>query len=170
MRPINEIIIHCSATRPDWLKGKPAAVKVAAIRKWHVEDRGWSDIGYHWVIDRNGEVLPGRPEGKQGAHVRGHNRNTLGVSLIGGFGGSAVDTFDDHFTGAQRLALEKLIADIQKRHKITKLSGHNEYANKGCPCFDVRSEFSLSQKQVKPKPSLYARIGQAWSGIVRRRG
>ena len=54
MRPISEIIVHCSATRPEWCASTTTAAKVAEIRRWHVSDRGWRDIGYHYVIDRNG--------------------------------------------------------------------------------------------------------------------
>ncbi len=164
-----EIIIHATATRPEWMARKPLAAKIAEITSWH-KQRGFRTIGYHWIIDRTGETLPGRPETEQGAHVKGHNRNTLGVSLVGGFGGAATDKFDDHFTVKQRTALENLIADIQTRHNITKLSGHNEYANKGCPCFDARSEFSLRPKQQKATSffagiiALIMKIFSNWKG------
>ena len=151
-----EIILHASATRPEWMERKPLSAKIAEIDSWH-RDRGFRKIGYHWIVDRTGEVLPGRPETEQGAHVQGHNRNTLGICLIGGFGGAATDKFNDHFTAAQRIALTDLIADIQTRHKLTKLSGHNEYANKGCCCFDARSEFSL-RPAPKAQTSMFAGI------------
>ena len=161
-----EIIVHCSATRPEWLKSRPLSRKIAEIDSWH-KARGWKGIGYSYVIDRTGEVLPGRGENEQGAHVKGHNRNTLGICLLGGFGGAATDKFNDHFTAAQRIALTDLIADIQTRHKITKLSGHNEYSAKACPCFDVRSEFSLRPKQPSATGGLLAlimKIFTSWKG------
>jgi hypothetical protein len=147
-----EIILHASATRPEWLKSRPLSRKIAEIDSWH-RARGFRKIGYHWVVDRDGTTLPGRSETEQGAHVKGHNRNTLGICLIGGFGGAATDKFNDHFTAAQRIALTDLIADIQTRHKITKLSGHNEYSVKACPCFYARSEFTLTGGKT---PSLFA--------------
>ena len=58
--PVIEIILHCADTRPDWMAGQSLADKVAEIRRWHVQQRGWRDIGYHWVIDRDGAVAPGR--------------------------------------------------------------------------------------------------------------
>jgi len=152
-----EIIIHCSATRPEWLEGEPLSRAVKTIDSWH-KAKGWKGIGYHYVVGRNGKVLPGRPESEQGAHVRGHNQNTLGICLLGGFGGSADDTFNDHYTKEQRFALENLIVDIQTRHDITILSGHNIYANKGCPCFDVSKEFSLGKITVPQVPSLFDSI------------
>ncbi len=47
MRKITEIIVHCTATRADWWAGKRTSDKVREIKRWHVQDRGWSDIGYH---------------------------------------------------------------------------------------------------------------------------
>jgi len=75
---------------------------------------------------------------RSGAHVAGHNKNTIGVSLVGGRGGCSDDKFLDNFTEEQEKALRELIEDLKKDHKtITKVTGHNEYASKACPCFDV---------------------------------
>ncbi|UFM66809.1 N-acetylmuramoyl-L-alanine amidase [Paracoccus sp. MA] len=134
---VDEIIIHCAATRPGWMAGKPLAAKVTEIRRWHVRDNGWSDIGYHWIIDRDGKVAPGRPEGTPGAHVAGHNTGSIGICLIGGHGSSAADDFHEHYTVAQEDALVQLIESIKKRAKIAKISGHNQYAAKACPGFSV---------------------------------
>jgi N-acetylmuramoyl-L-alanine amidase len=71
------IAVHCSATRPTALMG------VRDIHRMHVE-RGFACIGYHYVIKRDGTIERGRPEDKMGAHVEGHNRDSLGVCLIGG--------------------------------------------------------------------------------------
>ena len=137
MRKINEIIIHCTATRPDWWQNKSAQAKVKEVCRWHI-DRGWSDIGYHYLIDRDGTVVTGRPLERAGAHVKGHNTGTVGVALFGGLGGSAGDSFADHFTQEQEDALRGLIADLQVEHTgIRKISGHNQYAAKACPCFSV---------------------------------
>jgi N-acetylmuramoyl-L-alanine amidase len=138
VRPISEIIIHCTATRPEWRADDPTSAKVAEVRRWHVEDRGWKDIGYHFLIDRDGTVAKGRPLEQVGAHVQGHNTGTIGVSLIGGHGSSADDPFERHFTTKQDKALRKLIADLRKQFPaITKVTGHNQYANKACPGFQV---------------------------------
>tara|TARA_R110000737_G_scaffold72378_1_gene100876 strand:+ start:3107 stop:3613 length:507 start_codon:yes stop_codon:yes gene_type:complete len=140
MRKINEIIVHATATQPKWMAGKGAAAKRDEIRRWHVEDRGWSDIGYHMIIDRDGTRARGRAEDRVGAHVRGRNTNSLGVSLVGGYGGAETDAFSDHFTPEQDDALRELIAEWTKVYpKITQVSGHNEYAAKACPCFNVRA-------------------------------
>jgi hypothetical protein len=135
--PVREIILHCSATRPDWLGASPLSAKLAEIRRWHMQDRGWRSIGYHWLIDFDGQRAAGRPETEIGAHVEGHNRGTIGICLIGGHGADADDTFGDHFTPAQARALRALIADIRSRTQIAKVTGHNTYAAKACPGFRV---------------------------------
>lgn len=155
MRRISEIIIHCTATRPEWMEANSTADKVAEIKRWHVDGNGWSDIGYHWLIDRDGTVAPGRPMERDGAHCKGHNTGTVGVSLIGGHGGAETDLPGDHFTDVQMAALTSLCMRISTEHPIAKVSGHNQYAAKACPCFDVPlwvnrypTEKSVSGKKV----------------------
>lgn len=115
--------------------------KAAEINRWHM-DRGWSGIGYHFIIDRDGKVAAGRPIEKTGAHVRGHNTGTIGISLVGGHGGLATDKFQDHFTMQQFAALQALVWDLQERYgRGITVHGHNEYAAKGCPCFKVSDYF-----------------------------
>jgi N-acetylmuramoyl-L-alanine amidase len=138
MRHIDTIIIHCTATRPNWWEGKTSQQKVDEVRRWHVEDRGWSDIGYHYLIDRDGTLVEGRPLERTGAHAKGHNTGSVGISLFGGHGGNVSDQFEDNFTEDQDLALRELIAKLKADHPITKIIGHNEVANKACPTFVVR--------------------------------
>lgn len=137
MRPIDEIVIHCSATPKSWMNGISLASKVMEIRSWHVGVNKWSDIGYHFLIDRDGALAEGRPLEKIGAHVRGRNKTTIGVCLIGGGSSSADDRFEEHFTQAQDRALRQLLADLRKRFGPLKVSGHNQYAAKACPGFYV---------------------------------
>lgn len=137
MRHLNEIIVHCSATRPKWMAGKKTSEKVAEIRHWHVDDNKWSDIGYHFLIDRDGTVANGRPIAKQGAHVQGHNKNSIGVCLIGGHGSSETDDFAEHFTVEQDAAARNLIEKLKSKYNIAKVTGHNQYAAKACPGFNV---------------------------------
>ena len=138
MRHIDTIIIHCTATRPNWWEGKSAQQKTDEVRRWHVEDRGWSDIGYHYLIDRDGTLVEGRPLERTGAHAKGHNTGSVGISLFGGHGGNVSDQCEDNFTEDQDLALRELIAKLKADHPITKIIGHNEVANKACPTFVVR--------------------------------
>lgn len=139
--PVREIAVHCSATLPDWLAGASLAAKVAEIRRWHTlpkpQGRGWKDIGYHWIIDRDGTILPGRSETVIGAGIESHNNGVIHCCLIGGHGSAETDDFSDHFTTDQDKALRSKIADIRGRTAINKISGHNEYAAKACPGFTV---------------------------------
>ncbi len=141
MRPVNEIIIHCTATRPGWWKDKTAAEKTAELRRWHVEDRNWSDIGYHYTIDRDGTITKGRSMERNGAHTKGRNKNTCGIALFGGFGSTSKDRFSENFTPEQMASLQQLVVDLTNTYPITKVSGHNQYAPKACPGFNVSNYF-----------------------------
>ena len=152
MRPLNEIIIHCTDTRPNWWSNKTSQEKTEEVRRWHVEDRGWSDCGYHFLIDRQGTVTTGRPLERVGAHVKGHNIGSIGIALLGGHGGSAGDTFYDHFTEEQEWALEGLIISLTKDYPtISKVTGHNQYAPKACPCYSVPA-WRVGNKTPNLKP------------------
>jgi hypothetical protein len=145
MRKINEAIIHCSATPPKWWSTRTINQKVREIRRWHVEDNGWRDIGYHYIIDRDGKIATGRPLEATGAHVLGRNEYSIGICLIGGHGASENDKFEDHFTMEQNLALRGLLSDLEKQFPDIDVSGHNEYAAKGCPGFKVRPWFAYKE-------------------------
>lgn len=136
MRPVNEIIIHCTATQPNWWADKPTSAKVQEIRRWH-KAQGWRDIGYHYLIDRDGTVAEGRPVEQVGAHVKGRNTGTIGVALFGGHGSAATDQFSDHFTLRQANALRGLIAKLQADYGPLAVSGHNQFAAKACPGFNA---------------------------------
>lgn len=134
--PVREIAIHCAATRPDWMAGRSIAEKVAEVRRWHLAS-GWKDIGYHRVIDRDGKVLAGRPETVIGAGIAGHNSGLIHVCLLGGHGSAETDRFLQHYTAQHDIALRQMIQAISSRTSIQKVSGHNEYAAKACPGFNV---------------------------------
>jgi len=153
MRKINRAIVHCSATRPEWMDGQPLADKVAEIRRWHVDQNGWADIGYHWIIDRDGMLAPGRPEATQGAHVRGHNADSIGICLLGGFGSNADDAFVDHYTQAQERTLRDLLAEIAARYPGLTIHGHNEFAAKACPGFRAADWIGANARQPRSTPA-----------------
>lgn len=127
MRQIDLIVIHCADTPADMEIG------AADIRKWHVEDNGWSDIGYHYVIRRSGVTEAGRPLDKAGAHVRGHNANSIGVCLVGGKGRA-------NLTHKQWSALYSLVTALTDRSPNAELVGHCDLDSaKTCPNFDVKA-------------------------------
>lgn len=131
MRAINKIVIHCSASHQN--------VDVDDIRKWHVNERGWSDIGYHYVITSDGDVQEGRPMYKSGAHVAGHNHDSIGVCWVGGYKGV------DNRTDAQKLAMRELVMRLIVEFDIepNNVLGHCDFegVTKTCPNFDVQNWF-----------------------------
>ena len=168
MRPLNEIIIHATATRADWRAGQATSDKVAEVRRWHVDERGWRDIGYHYLIDRDGTVAEGRPVAQQGAHVRGRNTNSIGIALFGGHGGSEHDAFGDHYTPQQEAAVLKLIRDLRRKYpSIKTVSGHNQYAAKACPCFKVPTWYKGRKPRTsKAQSTTLQAAGVSGMGIV----
>ena len=178
MRHIDEIIVHCTATRADWWKSKSAAQKVREVRRWHVDVNGWDDVGYHFLIDRNGTIVEGRAVEKAGAHTKGHNAHSIGICLFGGHGGSESDQFSDHFTPEQETALRDLIDRLQlqfgetysplgaaSRVWTTKVNGHNQFSAKACPCFNVPAWYK-NKPARKPSQSttIRAAAGTAVAG------
>ncbi len=132
MRDIREIIVHCSATR------KGMDFRSADIDRWHRE-RGWKCIGYHYVVDIDGKLETGRALTEQGAHCRGHNRNSIGICYIGGLDeyGQPCDTR----TAAQKTTLLHLIRRLKELFPQAKVYGHRDFANKACPCFNAKKEY-----------------------------
>lgn len=131
-RPIDTIFIHCAATP----EGKDFTV--ADIRAWH-KQRGWSDIGYHHVVYRDGRVMLGRPVGQVGAHVAGHNTGSIGIVYVGGVSADGKRAKDTR-TPAQRGSLLWLVERLAAKHGVKRVRGHNEVAAKACPSFDVRTD------------------------------
>ncbi len=133
MRPINALVVHCSATPA----GK--AFHAADIDKWH-RGQGWSGIGYHYVITLDGSIEPGRDLEEPGAHVAGHNAQSIGICLIGGVNAQntkAANTFNER----QFEALELVLLGLRGRWPQARICGHRDFPKvaKECPSFDVRA-------------------------------
>jgi N-acetylmuramoyl-L-alanine amidase len=153
MRKINRIIIHATAT----IEGKEYDVE--EIRKWHTTPiklggRGFNDIGYHYLILLNGHFETGRPIEKPGAHTKGYNSDSIGISYVGGLDvdGKPKDTR----TQEQKDGMQKLVSYLKLQYPtITEIKGHRDYSPdldkdgiiepnewiKICPCFEVSDEF-----------------------------
>lgn len=127
------IVIHCSATRG------VQDVTAADIRRWH-KAQGWKDIGYHFVIRRNGQVELGRPQNAVGSHVKGHNHNSVGICLAGGLDNATWKPVDN-FTAAQWASLKTLVARLVKTYPKARVLGHRDFPGvaKACPCFNART-------------------------------
>lgn len=132
-RNIKEIIVHCSATA----EGKDFTV--ADIKKWHLA-RGFSDVGYHYVIYRDGSINKGRDESKIGAHCTGHNSYSIGVCYIGGCAADG-KTPKDTRTNAQKKALLELLSELKKKYPKAKVYPHYKFAAKACPSFNAEEEY-----------------------------
>lgn len=133
-RAINEIIVHCTAS----YEGN--AMTVEQIRRMHIRERGWSDIGYHYVVSLDGSIHNGRDVNISGAHCSGHNLHSIGVVYVGGLAknGKPKDTR----TPAQKAGLLKLLKELKRLYPKATIHGHREYARKDCPCFDARKEYA----------------------------
>lgn len=132
-RTITEIIVHCTATP----EGKDYTVD--DIRRWHKE-QGWSDIGYHYVIYRDGSIHEGRDVKYSGAHCTGHNANSIGVVYIGGVSKDG-KTAKDTRTKAQKRALLQVMRTLRAAYPSARIYGHRDFAKKACPSFDAKEEY-----------------------------
>jgi N-acetylmuramoyl-L-alanine amidase len=143
MRPIDLLLIHCSATKPD------VDVGVAEISEWH-KARGFDTCGYHYVIRLDGSVENGRTLDRIGAHAAGHNAMSIGICLVGGLDsrGKPSATFNREQYGA----LVTLLDDLRTAFPKASIMGHRDLPNvkKDCPCFDVRSW--CAQHGIDPNP------------------
>ena len=132
-RQINEIIVHCTATK----EGVP--VTIADITKWH-KRRGFATIGYHYVVMLDGKIKGGRDVNISGAHCKGHNSHSIGVCYVGGL---SKDGFTkDTRTEAQKKSLVNLLKRLRQLYPTATIHGHNEFAKKACPCFNAKYEYS----------------------------
>ena len=151
MRTIKQIIIHCSDSEFG---------SASLIKEWHTKERGWSDIGYHYVITNgvreycrpyqyniDGLIQEGRPLSVAGAHVKGHKADSIGICLIG----------KNHFTAKQLYdALPTLLRVLMASYQlpVDSIKGHNELdPKKTCPNFSVNDLRNLLKEVVNVTPS-----------------
>lgn len=146
-RKITEIIVHCSATP----EGKDYTVD--DIRRWH-KQRGYSDVGYHYIVYRNGILAQGRDVNTIGAHAAGHNAHSIGICYIGGMNAENTQP-EDTRTLRQKARLLSLLVDLRKLYPNARIIGHRDLSEdkngdgiidssewmKACPSFDAKSEY-----------------------------
>lgn len=143
MRKISELIWHCTATP----EGREHTA--AEVDSWHAQ-RGFKRskpvgnphlkaIGYHKMVHLDGSVSIGRDESEVGAHVAGHNTGTIGYVYVGGMTADMKSAKDTR-TPAQKATMLRLTKEAIAKYGLTKVSGHNQYAAKACPSFDVRKD------------------------------
>jgi N-acetylmuramoyl-L-alanine amidase len=141
MRKINKIVVHCTATP----EGRP--VSVEEIDSWH-KQRGWTQIGYHYVVQLDGTINQGRPLNISGAHVKGHNKGSIGITYVGGC--DADMNPKDTRTDAQIDSLEYLIGFLCASYPGSEVYGHRDFSTKACPSYDAKEEYkSIQDKYVR---------------------
>jgi len=132
---IERIVIHCTATRI----GRD--VSIEEVERWHTDPkprgRGWSRVGYHYLIRLDGTIERGLDENVTGIHVRHHNQGSIGIVYAGGLdlNGKSTDTR----TAAQKDAMARLVGALTKAYPFAEVLGHRDHPNvaKDCPCFDA---------------------------------
>ena len=147
-RPMHTIVVHCSATKEnvDYDRND--------IKKWHL-NRGFKDIGYHFIIKLDGTIEIGRPLNQIGAHVTNNNTGTIGVCYIGGLDSKC--NSKDTRTDEQKESLLNLINLLKNNINIKEIKGHRDCSKdlngngkidkfeyiKDCPCFEVKDEYTV---------------------------
>lgn len=112
----DEIILHHAEAK---------SASVEEVNRWHLE-RGWTGIGYHFYIRKDGKVYRGRPEWAVGAHAQGHNSRAIGICCEGSY-------MTETMPAAQLAALKALIAEMMAKYKGAKLLRHCDVNSTDCP-------------------------------------
>lgn len=129
-RQVNKVFVHCSAS------DNPDHDNVATMRKWHVEERGWSDVGYHYFIRKDGTLERGRNLEFTPAAQKGHNTGSIAICLHGL--AKTAFTLEQFQTLTELCGLIKVAYD----NDIT-FHGHCEVSSKTCPVFDYKQVLNL---------------------------
>ena len=134
-RQIKYLVVHCSATP----EGRNHTAK--DIDAWH-RQRGFEGIGYNYVIRLDGTVEEGRDVNKIPSHVKGYNKESIGICYIGGIDKNTLQPKDTR-TPAQKEALKKLLVELKKLYPQAEILGHRDFPNvaKACPCFNAKIEY-----------------------------
>lgn len=146
-RKIDSIVVHCAAIQ------SASPVTTEDIAQWHIQERHFRDIGYHFVVDQKGIIHKGRPLEEMGAHAAGHNAHSIGICYLGGLDshGQPADTR----TPLQQLAIKQLIGLLVNEFNIYDVLGHRDLSPdvngdgqitrvdwiKMCPCYDAHAEW-----------------------------
>jgi N-acetylmuramoyl-L-alanine amidase len=137
-RDIKKIVVHCTAS-----SSSNTSVDAKMVDGWHL-DRGWSGIGYHYLIKRDGTLEKGRWVDNAGAHAKGYNRSTIGVVYAGGIKGIIKGKYIadyDNMTDAQHKTLITTLNTLKDMYNLknTDIIGHNELpkVTKDCPCLTM---------------------------------
>lgn len=130
MRYIDLIIVHCTAARQG--SGQTTNQVRSLHKRW-----GWSDIGYHFVVEDDGVIGHGRTIDRAGAHAKGFNKNSIGIAYTGGLGADGKGISGPNFV--QQAAMRRLIDSLRTilPNPVGVIGHRDTGAKKDCPCFDV---------------------------------
>lgn len=131
-RNISLIVLHCSATRVT------QSFTIEQLEACH-KARGYSSVGYHYYITRDGQVHPCRPESMVGAHARHYNAHSIGICYEGGLDARGIPA--DTRTDAQKRSMAALLRSLLLDYPDACIIGHRDLpgVKKACPCFDVKA-------------------------------
>lgn len=140
-RSIQFIVVHCTATQPE------ATIK--AIQGYWRDVQKWKDPGYHYIIQRSGEIVQLQDEDKVANGVAGHNQHAIHLSYIGGVDKAGHPA--DNRTDAQKEAMMNKLIELSERYPQAKILGHRDFpgVHKACPSFDVRKWLSDYEPDLK---------------------
>lgn len=129
-REIDRIFLHYTAA--DW--DKAGQILVEKLRRYHVDERGWSDIAYHFVVDKTGKILAGRDIDRTPAAQAGNNTGSIAIAYHGARRPNA----------AQTEAISALTIALVDEHRGATIHGHKEVRNTDCPPWDYRGDLGLN--------------------------
>jgi len=144
-RRIHRVFIHCSASDHEHHDN------ISTMKSWHLA-RGFSDVGYHFFIQKDGTLEYGRDIEKTPAAQKGHNLYTLAICMHG--------LKVESFTQAQFDTLNKLAIQIEHNYDNISFHGHCEVSKKACPVFNYRKVLdldrygSLNKNEIALTPSV----------------
>ena len=129
MRGVKRITVHHEGHTPVWFTDQASTrARLEQVRNIHTRDRRWGDIGYHYIIDRAGRVIEGRPIAYQGAHVSQQNPHNVGVMLLGNFEKQSPSR-------AQLVSLQRTLKHLMLTHRVpvSRVYTHRELGPTVCP-------------------------------------
>ncbi|VAW59386.1 hypothetical protein MNBD_GAMMA08-987 [hydrothermal vent metagenome] len=147
-RSVKTVFLHCSAS------DNSNHDDVSVMEEWH-KKRGFSGVGYHFFINKNGDIQQGRDLEKIPAAQKGHNTNSIAICLHG--------LKIEKFTQPQFDSVKNLCTAIDSEYSSINIRfrGHKEVSNKSCPVFDYKTVLSLDKKGLLSKISVTSKATKA---------
>jgi len=149
----NRVAIHHTVSQPG---GDPAS-RLRGIQSYHMDSRGWCDVGYHFLVSVDGRIWEGRPIDLLGAHVGGHNTGNIGISFIGCFHSSGCGAIDGprHPPDVMIENVAGFVAGLSEIYGFgitpSSVKGHRDHSGQSTSC---------------PGDHLHARLDDIRSGTV----